>query len=187
MRILSLDLSLTATGWAIWDGKLMYGILSPKLTSFARLDAIRRGCIEMAEGADLVVMEDLSFGSNMPGAAERHGLAYIIRLALWKQKIPFHLVAPSSLKKFITGTGKAEKSIIIREVYRRFKDHDGFAIDVKNDNEADAVGLLFIGRALAGDWEPQNQAQCEVCRKVKPDWVAPVNKIAENLLAGLRA
>lgn len=176
MRILALDLSLSGTGWAIWDEKLMYGTLSPKLTSFARLDAIRRGCIEMAEGADLVVMEDLSFGSNMPGAAERHGLAYIIRLALWRGKVPFHLVAPSSLKKFITGSGKAEKNIIIREVYRRFKDHDGFAIEVKDDNQADSIGLLFIGRALLGDWEPQNHAQVEVLKKVDPNYVTPAIK-----------
>jgi Holliday junction resolvasome RuvABC endonuclease subunit len=187
MRILALDLSLSGTGWAIWNGTLMYGTLSPKLTSFARLDAIRRMCIEMAEGADLVVMEDLAFSRNMGGTAERHGLAYIIRLALWRPKIPFVLVAPTSLKKFVTGKGNAEKNIVIREVYRRFKDHEGFAVDVKNDNEADSVGLLFIGRALLGDWTPQNQAQIEVLKKVMPEWKMPTRPATEDLLAGLPA
>jgi hypothetical protein len=70
------------------------------------------------------------------------------------------------LKKFIAGTGKAEKNTLILEVYKRFRDHDGFPISARNDNEADAVGLAFIGKSLLRDYPPQNQAQREVLAKL---------------------
>ena len=56
---------------------------------------------------------------------------------------------------------------MIREIYRRFKDHEGFAVDVSNDNEADAIGLLFIGRALRGDRQCENNPQREVVAKLR--------------------
>jgi len=51
------------------------------------------------------------------------------------------LVSPTSLKKFVTGNGRCEKSEIFRVVLREFD------FDAKNDDEADAFSLAVLGRA----------------------------------------
>ena len=53
-------------------------------------------------------------------------------------------VAPTSLKKFVTGKGNAKKDLMLLSVYKRW----GF--DTTNDNKADAYGLAQFGRALLG-------------------------------------
>jgi crossover junction endodeoxyribonuclease RuvC len=163
-RVVSFDLSLTATGWCEMDATFSakHGTISPgKLTGMARLQYILAAVINRCRGADMIVFEDLSFGSNMPGASERTGLAYLIRYSLWARKQRFVLVAPKALKKFVTGSGIAEKNTCMLHVFRRF------GISATNDHEADAVGLAFIGRALLGDWECQIDAQREVLAKVR--------------------
>lgn len=158
MKTVAFDLSLTATGYAQWSGGLSFETLTPPkgATGLLRLRWIRECASELSRGAGLVVMEGLSFGSNQSSAQERAGLAYLIRDTLWARQQPFVLVPPTSLKKFLTGKGTAEKSLMLREVYRRF------GAEARNDNEADAVALCFLGRALLGDWEPSMDAQREV-------------------------
>lgn len=66
------------------------------------------------------------------------------------------MVPPTTLKKFVTGKGNAEKSLMIREVYKRW----GF--DAADDNQADAVGLLQVGRAVIGELTDLTKPQLEV-------------------------
>ena len=102
----------------------------------------------------LVVMEDLAFAAHDLNH-ERAGLATLVRHSLWLEHIPYVLVAPTSLKKFVTGSGKAEKSQMMLAVFQHFGHTPA------NDNEADAIGLLYLGRMLAGELKPQNKAQQE--------------------------
>jgi hypothetical protein len=168
VKLVALDLSLTATGYAVWTGALEYGTLRPpNLTGFPRLDWIRSKAATLAEGADLVIMEGISFMSNDPGSQERIGLAFLIRFLLWHRETPFVLCPPQTLKKFVVGhagkkdpaTGekiKVTKDLMIKELYKRF------GHDVNDNNEADAIGLLYVGRALLGDWQPTMDAQRQV-------------------------
>ena len=80
----------------------------------------------------------------------------IVEFWLWHRRIPYVLVAPSTLKKFILSSGKAEKSFIVREVYK------AYALDAGTDDEADACVLAHIGACLTGAEEPRKQAQREV-------------------------
>ncbi len=121
-------------------------------------------------GGMLVVAEDFSFGSQMPGARAIGMVTGLIRYWLWKHRIPFVLVSPMSLKKFIVGhastkTQKVGKEIVIRELFARF----GHSVD--DNNAADAVGLAYIGAALSGVWTPQNEAQRDVLKKLKVEEV----------------
>ena len=52
------------------------------------------------------------------------------------------MVAPTSLKKFITGSGKGDKSLMMMSVLR---DYDFESLD---DNECDAYSLAILGLAL---------------------------------------
>jgi crossover junction endodeoxyribonuclease RuvC len=162
MRILALDLSLTGTGWALWENGLSFGTLEmKKLTGMARFDAIVNRVLLLAEGSSLIIMEGLSFGSNDPSAQERAGLAFTIRYKLWQAGKSFKIVAPTSLKKFVTGKGNAPKEMVIKEVFKRWD------IDAGNNNEADAIGLLMIGQCLAGILEPTMDAQRDVLAVIR--------------------
>lgn len=158
MRIVGLDLSLTATGVATWtEGALsLITLKPPRASGLERLDWIYNQVRELCRGAELVIVEGLSFGSNMPSAQERAGLWFLVARALWKAGIRMQAVAPTQLKKFVTGKGSAEKSLILREVFRRWN------IVAENDDQADAAVLVRIGLLLAGIAEPENESQREV-------------------------
>lgn len=160
MRIVGLDLSLTASGVAIWNDRTLslLTLESPHAGGIERLDWIYNQVRELCRNAELVVVEGLSYGSNMPSAQERAGLWFIVARALWKAGIPMQAVAPTQVKKFVTGKGSAEKSLILREVFRRWN------IIAEDDNQADAAVLVRIGLVLAGVAESETDAQREVIK-----------------------
>jgi len=77
------------------------------------------------------------------------------------------LVAPSTLKKFITGKGTGVgKNQILLSVYKKW------GADFSNDNVADAYGLAQLGRALWDDSSNLTKYEREVLatvRKADPD------------------
>jgi Holliday junction resolvasome RuvABC endonuclease subunit len=162
MKILSLDLSLRSTGWCCSqpgpeDRSADFGTFEGcPLGGMDRLHWLIGQIAEYARHADLVVIEDIAFGYGNAGSAELIGLAYLVRYRIWRLEKSVLLVAPTRLKKFVCGSGQAAKSMILREVYRRFGQV------AANDNEADAIGLNYLGQAVCGLWEPQTKAQREV-------------------------
>ncbi|MFQ5834356.1 MAG: hypothetical protein ACE5HR_00325 [bacterium] len=66
----------------------------------------------------------------------------LLELFLEDTKAKIIYIAPTQLKKFITGDGTARKDKIMKDVYKRW----GF--DPKDSNEADAYGLFKIGHCL---------------------------------------
>ena len=159
-KILALDLSLTGTGLASYDHEVTFSTLRPPKTAkdgMPRmhwiLDEIKAAVSKLRPF--VVVMEEMAFAAHDRGH-ERAGLAFLVRYFLWTCQIPYVLVAPTTLKKFTSGSGKAEKSMMILEVFKRW----GYS--AKNDNEADALSLLRIGMTLTGKYEPENNAQKEV-------------------------
>lgn len=164
MKITAFDLSLTGTGWAIHkDGSaLSFGTLDTrKYSDMERLNFLLGKVSELAQDSHLVVMEGLSFGSNDPSAQERAGLAYMIRYRFWVQGQRYEVIAPTSLKKFVTGKGNAPKEMIIKEVFKRWN------LEPANNNEADAIGLLMIGRCLTGALTPSMDAQRDVLEVIR--------------------
>jgi Holliday junction resolvasome RuvABC endonuclease subunit len=162
LRVVAFDLSLSATGWACSDQFVEWGVFTPpNMRDIQRIDWISRQCVEWARAASLVVMEDFAYSQNAQGAREIAGVAYMVRHFLWKHDIPYVVVGTSSLKKFVVGHGGSSKnpvakSAIVKEVFKRWN-HDTF-----DDNAADAIGLLYVGRALIGDWTPTIEPQREV-------------------------
>lgn len=168
IRISSFDLSLAATGWAAFGpgqlaaGEVTWGtVRPPAMGEYERLNFIRSRVLELSEWAELVVMEGLSYGSNDPSAQERTGLAYLVRMSLFKRKMPFILIAPSTLKKFCTGSGAAKKEMMLREVFRRWNHV------CEDNNQSDAVALAYLGMALTNQWDPTLDAQRDVLAVVR--------------------
>lgn len=164
MRILGLDLSLTATGMCRVGGVL--GTFVPRSRGDSRLDeiaaAVRDWCA--ADDIELVVMEDLLFGGKaaavMGGPLGMvHGA---VRLQLIRKRLPYVVVPPASLKKYATGRGNATKPDMRVAWLQRARD------DVRDDNQVDAAWL----QAMALDWYgsplfPVPTAQREAMQKVR--------------------
>ena len=162
-KIVGLDLSLTATGWAtVSHGEVSCDTLrTPKnLRGDARLDWLDRNIIEIVGSPRLAVIEGASFHSQSSSKDEIAGLHRIVRLAMFRRETPYILVAPIQLKKFVTGVAKAEKSMVVREVWRRW------GVEVEDDNQADAVGLVQIGRGLLGELDEITEFQRDIVAKV---------------------
>jgi crossover junction endodeoxyribonuclease RuvC len=167
--LLGLDLSLNSTGFCQYrlDTKEMnYGIIdSDGRRGMERLDHIAQTIRKLAAvGQDgirpLAVIENFAFAR--PNQAHQIGeLHGVVRYELWRNHVPFILVAPLQLKKWIIGKGQGEKDLILKELYKRYD------FDVSDDNIADAVGLMLIGKTLLGKYEkPLVQFQQEVISKM---------------------
>lgn len=166
--IVGIDQSLTATGVACLSRGVPIklhtvtskpGPIEPRLLGIMReVDA------KMCSGGKpaLVVMEGLSAGSfgATSSILELAGLHFLIRLQLHSRGIPFHVVSPLALKKFVCGSGAAKKEHMLKAVLQRW------SIDTDDNNQADAAGLAYIGAAMSGWWPADNQAQRDVLAKL---------------------
>lgn len=143
LRVVGLDLSLTATGVA---GPTWTEVLKPgdKRRGHERLDWLMENIASYVHSAGLVVVEGPSFGSVGRGQHERGGLWWMATSRLRKADIPTAIVPPSNLKQYITGTGSASKAAVVREVTKRFPWFDG------GEDEADALVLVAMGLDQAG-------------------------------------
>lgn len=92
---------------------------------------------------DLVVVEGYSFANKFTSftAVEINA---IIRWQLFENDIPYILIPPTALKKFITGKGNCKKQVMLLEVYKRW------GVEAKTDDEIDAYGLAMLGAAYQG-------------------------------------
>lgn len=107
--VVGLDLSLTGTGIAVWnkDKFELLTVDTSKKTGLVRLHYILEEVIRSLPDKPLVVIEDFAF-SRGTGAYSLGGLGYLVRWSLWTSNIPFILVKPNQLKKFLTGKGNVD-------------------------------------------------------------------------------
>lgn len=159
MNTLGLDLSLTATGVVILkDGKLdIKQLIKTKpsaekshLNEIKRLllivDKIEQIISENLKDISLVAIEGLSFGArNTTALMQLAGLNYLVRKLLHDYNIPFVIVAPTSLKKFITGKGNSGKDVMMMETYKRY------GVTLSDDNLCDAYCLARVAEAIKRD------------------------------------
>lgn len=82
-----------------------------------------------------VCIEGPSFSSDGAFVLQMGALHYMIRLMLKKADVKYKVVAPGTLKKFVTGSGRAKKNLMLLKVYKKW------GIEFDNDNLADAYSL----------------------------------------------
>lgn len=97
--------------------------------------------LNMNAGIDLVVMEGYAnaakFGREMAGE-----LGAVVKMAVLDVVgQPPLIVPPTSLKKFVTGSGAAKKNVMIAHVFKRWD------VMFTDDNQADAYSLEKFGEA----------------------------------------
>lgn len=146
--VVGLDLSLRATGIAHPDGDVEVFRPEADPTSNHGLDRyaeIRDHILAVTDVADLelVMIEALAFAAHDNGR-KLAMLAGIVRMALFDAGRPVLTVAPGTLKKYATGSGKAAKEAVVDAAQKRLR-YEGF-----DNNEADALWLRAIGWELVG-------------------------------------
>lgn len=159
MITIGLDLSLVKSGIAIIkdNGTVLYsGLIKSKPSGDKPLHETKR-IIKIVEDVfekideilpkedpDLVVIEGLAFMAKGTSLVQLSGLNYIARAILTELEWPFMIVQATTLKKFITQKGNAEKDLMMMAI---FKDY-GF--ESQDNNQGDAYGLSICGLAALG-------------------------------------
>ena len=182
MRVIGIDPSLTCTSIVslCWEPttpsniehEIQRIITAPKdFDSIPhRLEHMRHAlldAIKLLAKPDLVVLEGYALGSR---SSHQHAIAEwggILRWTLWSECLEYWEMPPTTLKSYITGKGNCEKSLVLREVYKRWQ------FDAKDDNDADAYGLARFGHeALSVDRESAAGKRVEKwiqkCKVTKP-------------------
>jgi crossover junction endodeoxyribonuclease RuvC len=172
-RVVGLDLSLTSTGVAIICGTAVrLARIEPgdKGGDHARIDRIRSRVWELADGANLAVIEGPSYGSVTGKQHERAGLWWIVTRMLWRAGLPYAVVTPSQLKKYATGKGAGPasgKDKVLAVTVRRYPMADVDGNDVADALTLAAMAADHLGHPLA----TVPQAQRAVLAGVR--WPAP--------------
>lgn len=140
--ITAFDLSLTSTGVASKHGTAR---IVPKGKGIDRLREIRSGVTAavLATKPELIVIEGYANGMGDNYAKGMGG--GVARLAIADCGIPIVEVSPTTLKKFATGKGNANKDDMLEAAIRHF----GF--QGHGNDEADAWLLLKMAEAAYGD------------------------------------
>lgn len=110
-----LDLSLTSTGWATHRET---GTITTKSKGMGRLLLIHDQIVEILSDIEtpVVAIEGYAFAKQTSHAHAQGELGGIIRMMLFKSKIPWVEIPPTNRAKFATGRGNAGKSEVISQV-----------------------------------------------------------------------
>ena len=145
MKALGLDLSLNSTGIAFKrKKKIKSGVIQPPKKMKDAMDKIVYTKRELMKWVkkykpDNVYIEELSFGSRGRGVHSLAKLHGVVLYVLKMKGIRPVMIPPTTMKKHIVGAGNAKKSMVLKALYKRF------SIDVDQEDEADAIGILLTG------------------------------------------
>ena len=173
--ILGLDLSLTATGWAViyFDGTTRTGTIpdagnsihiAERLDTWGRhlADIIQNACNDSPDALVDIYVEDL--GGSQRGAFELG----MVHAAFWMELTrPLiertTMVNAATIKTYATGRGNSPKTHVVVEAVKRLG-YEGW-----DHNEADALWLADMGARLHGYDRPQLPAtHLRALDKLKP-------------------
>lgn len=162
MRIVALDLSMTATGVAEYSdrwGTTVRTVFSqperkrkktdPPLTlleRYTRMSRLRTDVLGWLgpQHIDLVIVEGPSYASVGAGTWDRAGFWWQIVGPLVDAG-PVAICPSSNRQKFATGNGRAGKDEVLAAIVRRYH-----KVPVANNNEADAMSMLAAAMTWLG-------------------------------------
>jgi Holliday junction resolvasome RuvABC endonuclease subunit len=193
MRIVGLDLSLTATGIAVLQAGIDTEITTlctvksqgvpvknyPGVTAYHAEDLLNKNerinlisdavlrIVVDAEPANLVVLEGRSFASQGQAVWDIAWLWGFIAHQLIQHEVPVAIVAPGTLKHWAAGKGTASKVDVAAALTRLWPD-----VTPGNDNEFDALGLATMGAQQLGANVPRLARHAVSLTKVWWPWSA---------------
>lgn len=170
---MGIDLSLVGTGVVVLEtGKqFKQKLIKSKPVGDKPINEVKR-IRKIVEEIELIVSENLPtiaviegmafMARNTTALVQLSALNYMTRALLMDYNVPFIIVAPTSLKKFITGNGASKKDVMLMSVYKRY------GVSILDDNICDAYSLGQVGLALSeGQKKPLTEKQIEVIGLLK--------------------
>ncbi len=146
-----------------------------KLKGIDRADEIARQVSDYvgSDCPDLVVLEGYAYaGPRLRVALE---IGTLIRWYLWRMDQPYIEVAPTTLKKFVTGKGRLAKGKAGKaQLADKIRTNWGFDADGDWDI-ADAYGLAAIGLAARGDLKCFEAHQIAIISEIPADSVVKLS------------
>ena len=121
----------------------------------------------------LILIEAYAFGSNTGKTSDRAELGGLIRWHAIDYTPHVLEVAPTTLKKFATGKGAGDKSLVQAHVQKRWGQM--FA----SDDECDAFCMFQMALCISGRTEPETQPQREAVEKVVSGHPSTAQQIVE--------
>ena len=124
-----IDASLTSTGFCLKTGnEIKTDTIKTKPDKFKNdLDRLKYIAAEIMKriprDTAMVCLEDVFVAfsaAQVNSSISLSRLATTVRLSLYDSGLPFLVVAPTSLKKFVLGKGTGEKDLILMEVYKKY-------------------------------------------------------------------
>jgi Holliday junction resolvasome RuvABC endonuclease subunit len=146
-QYVGIDLSLNGTAVVRVDdnGKILSQLrikTKPVDMIEDRLISICKQVIESIENnshIERVYIEGLSYSSSGQSTMELAGLHYVVRCAIHHSTFyDFKLIAPPSLKKFISGVGNCKKNLMLLYAFKKFGE------EFDDDNICDAYCLARL-------------------------------------------
>ena len=144
-KFVGLDLSYVATGLIVLDSNGL--ILEQKLISTKSENDTEDRIIQIIDeilfipkimGLANVCIEGPSYGSRGNQMLQMGALNFYVRIFLRRKNVKYRIIAPPTLKKWVAGSGRAAKEMMLLHVYKRW------GVEFKDNNLADAYGLARI-------------------------------------------
>ena len=137
-----IDLSLRGTGMLLLNEK--YEIIEQELISTNAKQDTEERILEIADKLSFIKniknlktlsIEGLAFGARGQRMLELAALHYYIRIMFYDEKIPFKVIPPTVIKKYLTGKGNSKKDLMLMKAYKKW------GVEFEDDNLCDAYCL----------------------------------------------
>jgi crossover junction endodeoxyribonuclease RuvC len=137
-----IDQSFNSTGIIILDEA--GDIVEQKNFSLAKYKEVEEKLVKFEEEISFipnivrlqsVYIEGPSYMSSGQYVLQMGALHFLLRLFLYKRKVSYKVIAPGTLKKFVTGKGNSKKDLMLLKVFKRW------GVESEIDDLADAYGL----------------------------------------------
>lgn len=130
---------------------------------------------------DLVVIEGIPHGLNLPSTSERSGLWWDLHRLLRSRRIPIAIIYPTTLKLWATGNGKADKAAMKTTVRGWWPHARDF---ITCDDIADAAALALAGAFQLGDPMPFEVRPVHTERLKAAKWPSNFGPTPETMQVG---
>jgi len=136
-----IDPSINATGLIVLDSNAniieqkLFSVKSEKFEEGLLKYEQEIGFIPKIVNLQSVYLEGPAYQATGQVILQMGALHFMTRLFLFKNRVNYKIIAPGTLKKFVTGTGRSKKDLMLLKVYKKW------GVEFDDHNLCDAYGL----------------------------------------------
>ena len=157
MKVLALDMA-SRTGWAMQDdnGLVKSGTMDFRVKK-TEDDSLRLRLFgdwllqRIAEGVEMIFFEKVLFTPRFQSGAVLNEFRGVLKYIANKKGVKIYGIPVPTIKKKVAGKGSAKKNRMIAVMSHTYTDQH-----ILDDNQADALGVLWVGCEMFGLPRPRN-------------------------------